>query len=311
MEFFKKQTRIPFMATRHWGYAIAGILILGSIAAAVVRGLNFTIDFTGGVTIEAVFPEVVDLDAVRTELARGGFGDAQAQNFGSSRDVIVRMPPLRDREATQVRNEVERLLKRVDPGAEVRRLDIVGPQVGAELRESAIWAFAFTVLFIFIYVMLRFHTWRLSLGAILATLFDPILVLGFFALTQMPFDLSVVAAILAVIGYSLNDKVVIFDRIRERFGVSRRLPIVQVLDESINQTLSRTVMTAFSVLMVLIALYALGGPVLQPFAAALLVGVILGHFSSIWIASALALDFGLKVEHLYPPAKKTPVDHLP
>ncbi len=311
MEFFKKQTNIPFMATRHWGYAIAGALILASLLAVVFRGLNLTIDFTGGVTIEAVFPDVVDVDAVRAELERGGFEDAQAQNFGSARDVMIRLPPLRDREATQVREEIQELLRRVDAGAEVRRLDIVGPQVGAELRESAIWAFFFTMLMIFIYVMFRFHTWRLSLGAILATLFDPILVLGFFALTQMAFDLSVVAAILAVVGYSLNDKVVIFDRIRERFSVSRRLPIVQVLDESINQTLSRTVMTAFTVLIVLIALYALGSAVLRPFAAALIVGVVLGHFSSIWIASALALDMGLKIEHLFPPEKKTPVDHLP
>jgi preprotein translocase subunit SecF len=179
------------------------------------------------------------------------------------------------------------------------------------LRESAYWSFGFAVLLIFLYVLFRFHTWKLSLAAILATLYDPIVVLGFFALTRMPFDLSVVAAILAVIGYSLNDKVVIFDRIRERFELNRRSPPAAVLDESINQTLSRTLMTAVSTLLVLVSLYLLGGAALQPFAAAMLVGVALGHFSSIFVASALALDFGLHAEDLFPSEKKTAADTLP
>jgi protein-export membrane protein, SecD/SecF family len=311
MEFFKRKTNFRFMEPRKWWYAIAGAFVIGSFALVAVRGLNLTVDFTGGVAIEAAFPNPPDLDAVRSGLERAGFEDAQAQNFGTSRDVMIRLPPIDAEEATQVRARVEEVLKEVDPGAEVRDLSVVGPQIGAELRESAIWAFVFTVLGIFFYVLFRFHTWRLSAGAIIATLFDPIVVLGFFALTQMPFDLSVVAAILAVIGYSLNDKVVIFDRIRERIHLSRRLPVIQVLNEAINETLSRTVMTAFSVLIVLIALYVFGGPVLQPFAAALLVGVILGHFSSIWVASALALDFGLKIEHLLPVERKHPVDNLP
>ncbi|HKZ73476.1 MAG TPA: protein translocase subunit SecF, partial [Steroidobacteraceae bacterium] len=285
MEFFKRKTHIPFMATRKWAYALAAACVLGSFALLAVRGLNLAVDFTGGITIEATFPRVADLDAVRRELVQAGYPDAQAQNFGSSREIVVRLPPVRGREASaRIRAEIETVLQRADAGAEVVRLDVVGPQVGVELRESAYWSFAFAMLLIFAYVWLRFHTWKLSLAAIIATLFDPVIVLGFFALTQMSFDLSVVAAILAVVGYSLNDKVVIFDRIRERFHINRRMPPARVLDEAINETLSRTLMTAISTLIVLVSLYTLGGPTLQPFAAAMLVGVALGHFSSIYVA---------------------------
>ncbi|MGH8284969.1 MAG: protein translocase subunit SecF [Steroidobacteraceae bacterium] len=312
MEFFKKATHVPFMGTRKWAYAISAVLITASFGGIAIRGLNLAVDFTGGVTIEATFPGTADLDAIRSELARSGLQDAQAQNFGSSRDVVIRMPPVKGRqEGARVRAEVESLLKRIEPRAEVVRLDAVGPQVGAELRESAYWSFFFAMLMIFLYVLFRFHTWKLSLAAIIATLYDPVLVLGFFAATGMSFDLSVVAAILAVVGYSLNDKVVIFDRIRERFHLNRRAQPAQVLDEAINQTLSRTLMTAVSTLLVLIALYVLGGPVLQPFAAAMLIGVGLGHFSSIFVASALALDFGLTSEDLFPSEKKTAADTLP
>jgi preprotein translocase subunit SecF len=300
------------MGMRKWAYAISAILAVGSLVAAAVDGLNLAVDFTGGITIEARFPVAADLDAIRAELARADYEDAQAQVFGTSREIQIRMPPVQGRmEGARVRADLERVLKRVHPQAQVVRLDLVGPQVGAELRESAYWSFGFAMLLIFLYVLFRFHTWKLSLAAILATLFDPVLVLGFFAVTGMSFDLAVVAAILAVVGYSLNDKVVIFDRIRERFQLNRRAPPEMVLDESINQTLSRTVMTAFATLSVLISLYALGGPVLQPFAAAMLVGVVLGHFSSIFIASALALDFGLNAESIFPSEKKTAADTLP
>jgi preprotein translocase subunit SecF len=312
MEFFRKATHVPFMGVRKWAYTASALLITGSIAAVATKGLNLAVDFTGGVTIEALFPAAANLDAIRSELARAGYEEAQAQNFGSSRDIIVRMPPLAGRvEGARVRADVEKVLQRVDPRADVVRLDAVGPQVGAELRQSAYWSFTFAMLLIFLYVLFRFHTWKLSLASILATLYDPVLVLGFFALTGMSFDLSVVAAILAVVGYSLNDKVVIFDRIRERFQMNRRAPSAQVLDESINQTLSRTLMTAISTLLVLVSLYVLGGPVLQPFAAAMLVGVALGHFSSIFVASALALDFGVGAEDLFPSEKKTAADTLP
>jgi preprotein translocase subunit SecF len=210
-----------------------------------------------------------------------------------------------------VRTHLEGALKGIDPGVQVVQLDVVGPQVGAELRQSAIYALFFTLLFIFIYIAYRFHTWRLSLGAILAVLHDPILVIGFFSITQTPFDLAVVAAILAVIGYSLNDTVVVFDRIRERFETNRRSASATVLDESINQTLSRTIMTKVVTAIVVVALLFLGGPVLKGFSEALLIGIIAGTYSSIYISSAIALDCGLTAEHVFPSVKKAALDHLP
>jgi preprotein translocase subunit SecF len=188
---------------------------------------------------------------------------------------------------------------------------VVGPQVGNELKLSALQALFFTLLGIFLYIAFRFHTWRLSFGAILAVLHDPILVLGFFALTQMSFDLAVVAAMLAVIGYSLNDTVVVFDRIRERFETNRRSAPEVVLDQSINQTLSRTIMTKVVTSIVVVALLFLGGPVLKGFSSALLIGIIAGTYSSIYISSSIALDFGLTAEHLFPSVKKAALDHLP
>jgi preprotein translocase subunit SecF len=233
------------------------------------------------------------------------------QNFGSSRDIAIRLPPDAKQSATEVRARLEGALKAADPGVQVVQLDVVGPQVGGELRASAMYALFFTLFFIFLYIAWRFHTWRLSLGAIFAVLHDPILVIGFFSITQMPFDLAVVAAILAVIGYSLNDTVVVFDRIRERFETNRRSAPATVLDESINQTLSRTIMTKVVTSIVVVALLFLGGPVLKGFSAALLIGIIAGTYSSIYISSAIALDCGLTAEHVFPSVKKAALDHLP
>jgi len=233
------------------------------------------------------------------------------QNFGSSRDIAIRMPPDAKLTATEVRARLETALKSIDPAAQVVQLDVVGPQVGSELKTSALYALFFTLAGIFVYIAIRFHTWRLSLGAILAVTHDPILVIGFFSLTQMSFDLAVVAAILAVIGYSLNDTVVVFDRIRERFETNRRSPPAVVLDQSINQTLSRTIMTKVVTSIVVVALLFLGGPVLRGFSAALLIGIIAGTYSSIYIASAIALDCGLTAEHVFPTVKKEAFDNLP
>jgi len=210
-----------------------------------------------------------------------------------------------------VRGRLEQILHGVDPGAQIQQVEVIGPQVGGELQRSAVQGLLATLLLIFGYIALRFHTWRLSLGAILAVMHDPILVLGVFSLTRTTFDLTVVAAMLAVIGYSLNDTVVVFDRIRERFHASRRLDPVLVLDQSINQTLSRTIMTKVVTLIVVVALYALGGPVLRGFSEALIIGILAGTYSSIYISSAVALDCGLKAEHLLPSAAKRPVDNMP
>jgi preprotein translocase subunit SecF len=193
----------------------------------------------------------------------------------------------------------------------VQQLSVVGPEVGSELETSAAWALFFTLVLIFAYIAFRFHTWRLSLGAILAVMHDPILVLGWFAASRTSFDLTVVAAVLAVIGYSLNDTVVVFDRIRERFESNRRLAPNVVLDQSINQTLSRTIMTKFVTSIVVVALLVLGGPALRGFSEALLIGVLAGTYSSIYISSSVALECGLTAEHIFPTVKKTAVDHMP
>ena len=311
MEFFKKQTNFPFMATRKVWYTLSAILMIGSVVSFATRGLNLGIDFTGGVSASATFSQAVNVDAVRAKLIQAGFKDPQVQSFGSSRDIAIRLPPDPTQNATAIRAKLESVLQSIDKSAQVRQLDVVGPQVGNELKTSAAWALFFTLLLIGIYIAFRFHTWRLSLGAILAVIHDPILVLGIFSITQTPFDLAVVAAILAVIGYSLNDTVVVFDRIRERLETNRRLPTEVVLDQSINQTLSRTIMTKVVTSIVVVALLFLGGPVLQGFSEALMIGIVAGTYSSIYISSAIALDCGLTAEHVFPSEKKAALDHLP
>jgi len=311
VEFFKKQTSFPFMATRKVWYTLSAVLMIASVVSFATRGLNLAIDFTGGVSAEAAFSQAADVDAVRSKLAAAGFKEPQVQNFGSSRDIAIRLPPDPSLNPTEVRSRLESALHSVDPSAQVKQLDVVGPQVGDELKSSATWALASTLALIFLYIAFRFHTWRLSLGAILAVIHDPVLVLGLFSVTQTSFDLAVVAAILAVIGYSLNDTVVVFDRIRERLEANRRLAPDVVLDQSINQTLSRTIMTKVVTSIVVVALLFLGGPVLRGFSEALMIGIIAGTYSSIYISSAIALDCGLTAEHVFPSVKKTALDHLP
>ncbi len=311
MEFFSHQTSFHFMATRKLWYALSAVLVIVSLVSFFTRGLNLAIDFTGGVNAEVNFTHAVDVDAVRTQLTAAGFHEPEVQSFGSSRDIVVRLPPDAKLAAGEARTRLESALRNVDAGAQVVQLDVVGPQVGSELKQSAINALLATLAGIFIYIFLRFHTWRLSLGAIVAVLHDPILVIGFFAITQTPFDLAVVAAILAVIGYSLNDTVVVFDRIRERFETNRRSAPATVLDDSINQTLSRTIMTKVVTSIVVVALLFLGGPVLKGFSEALLIGIIAGTYSSIYISSAIALDCGLTAEHIFPSVKKELLDQRP
>ena len=311
MEFFSHQTNFRFMATRKVWFALSVVLMIASLALLATRGLNWAVDFTGGVTAQASFPASADLSTVRTQLAAAGFHDAVVTYVGSARAVSIRLPPERDQTSTELSGRIERALQKVNSRATVSSLSVVGPQVGSELKRSAMWALAFTLLFIFLYIAWRFHTWRLSLGAILAVVHDPILVLGFFALSHISFDLNVVAAVLAVIGYSLNDTVVVFDRIRERFEGNRRLAPEVVLDQAINQTLSRTIMTKVVTSIVVVALLVLGGPVLRGFSAALLIGILAGTYSSIYISSAIALQCGLTAEHVFPTVRKTAVDHLP
>ncbi|MFM2287895.1 MAG: SecYEG protein translocase auxillary subunit [Pseudomonadota bacterium] len=311
MEFFKKATSFPFMSTRKVWYGLSIVLMVVSIASFFVRGLNFAVDFTGGVQVQASFPAAANIDALRSGLTSAGFREPQVQILGSVREVAIRLPAEAGQSGDVVRARVEGVLHAIDAQAEVTSLDVVGSQVGDELKSGAVKALGATLLLIFVYIMFRFHTWRLSLGAILAVLHDPILVLGAFSITYTSFDLPVVSAMLAVIGYSLNDTVVVFDRIRERFEGSRRLDPVVALDQSINQTLSRTIMTKVVTLIVVVALYVLGGPALKGFSEALIIGIVAGTYSSIYISSAIALDCGLKAEHLLATAIKKPVDDLP
>ena len=310
MEFFHRATSFPFMSTRKVWYGLSIALILISLGSLATRGLNLGVDFTGGVTVQATFPTAANRDAVTKALTAAGYAEPQVTIFGSAREVAIRLPPTK-LSIAEVRGKIEQILHGIDPGATIQQVEVVGPQIGGELQRSALQALIATLLLIFGYIALRFHTWRLSLGAILAVLHDPILVLGTFSLTRTTFDLTVVAAMLAVIGYSLNDTVVVFDRIRERFHTGRRLDPVTVLDQSINQTLSRTIMTKVVTLIVVVALYALGGPVLRGFSEALIIGILAGTYSSIYISSAVALDCGLKAEHLLSTAVKKPLDDLP
>ena len=310
MEFFHKVTRFPFMNTRKVWYGLSTVLIIASVALLVFRGLNLGVDFTGGVVVETNFTRAPNIEALRTALEKAGVANAQVQVFGSSRDIRVRLPPDPNAKGDQIGARILEVFTAVAPGVKVQSTAVVGPQVGQELFVKGGWALFATLVLILIYVLFRF-TPKLAFGAILAVLHDPICVIGFFALTQMTFDLTAIAAILAVIGYSLNDTVVVFDRIRERFHGSRRLDPVLVLDQSINQTLSRTIMTKVVTLIVVVALYALGGPVLRGFSEALIIGILAGTYSSIYISSAVALDCGLKAEHLLPSAQKRPVDNMP
>ncbi|HEU4589950.1 MAG TPA: protein translocase subunit SecF [Steroidobacteraceae bacterium] len=310
MEFFHKKTNFPFMATRKVWYTLSAILMVGSFISFFVYGLNFAIDFTGGISVEATFPKQVDIGAVRRAVIGAGFHDPQVSYLGSTRDVTIGLQPT-GQTADQVRPLFQSALATIDPGVKISALEVVGPQVGDELRYAAITSLAVTLLLIALYIILRFHTWRLSLGAILAVMHDPILVLGVFSITQTKFDLAVVAAILAVIGYSLNDTVIVFDRIRENFEKNRRQASHLTLDQAINQTLSRTIMTKVTTSIVVVALLLLGGEALRGFSEALLIGIVAGTYSSIWISSAVALSCGLKAEHVFPTVRKDPIDQLP
>jgi preprotein translocase subunit SecF len=312
MEFFHTVTRFPFMNTRKVWYGLSAALIVASLALVAIRGLNLGVDFTGGVTVETNFPQAPNIDQLRAALARAGVEGAQVQAFGSSRDILVRLPPAPTPTGDQIGARILEVFGGVDPGVKLLSTEVVGPQVGQELFVKGSWALVATLVLILIYVLLRF-TLKLAMGAIFAVLHDPICVVGFFALTQMTFDLTAISAILAVIGYSLNDTVIVFDRVRERARVSRKLSIVQVIDASINQTLSRTLMTKLVTLLVVVALLIFGGATLHGFSAALVIGILAGTYSSIYISAALALDFGLRAEDLMERKLTNPeeVDGLP
>jgi preprotein translocase subunit SecF len=279
------------------------VLILASIASLVVRGLNFGIDFTGGTLIEVGYPDPADLGALRDVLREAGYGDVQMQHFGTSRDVLIRVAPRADRASAQISEEILAALKRADAAVEMRRVEFVGPQVGEELTEQGGLAMLYALIGILIYVSLRFE-YRFSLGAVAALVHDVIITLGVFSLLQIEFDLTVLAALLAVIGYSLNDTIVVFDRVRENFRKIRKGGSEQVMNISVNETLSRTIMTGVTTLLVLTALVLLGGEVIHAFALALIIGIFVGTYSSIYVAGALALLLGVSKADLMPVQKE-------
>lgn len=311
MEFFHNKTSFPFMGTRRRWYLVSAVIIVGSLVSLGVRGLNFGIDFTGGVVMEFTFPQAADLEKVRADLASAGFGDAAVQSFGTTRDVLVRLLPREGGDVNAVGQSVLAAMQAGEPGVELRRTELVGPQVGQELAEKGALAILFTFLLILAYVAMRFQ-WKLGVGAIVAALHDPIVILGFFSMTGMVFDLPALAAILAVIGYSLNDTVVVFDRLRERFISMRKGTPEQVIDTAVNETLSRTIMTSLTTLLTVLSLLFFGGEVLRGFSVALTIGIVVGTYSSIYIASALALDLKLAARDLLPVQReKDAVDEMP
>jgi preprotein translocase subunit SecF len=311
MEFFKKRTSIDFMGKRSRWYAISAILIVASIGFLLIRGLNFGIDFTGGVVVEVAFTKAADIDEVRSALAAKGYDEAVVQSFGTTRDVLVRLLPEAGQDVNAVSRDVMAAVKSYDPTAELRRTEVVGAQVGAELAEQGALAALFAFLFIMGYVAMRFQ-WKLGVGSIIAAMHDPIIILGMFAATQMTFDLPALAAILAIVGYSLNDTVVVFDRIRERFVMTRKGTPTEIINLAINETLSRTLMTSFTTLTAVLSLLLIAGDMLRGFSIALAVGLVVGTYSSIYIASAIALDLKLNARDLMPVQKeKDAVDDMP
>jgi len=310
MQLFDRVPQIDFMGPRRIAVSISALLILASIVSFFVRGLAFGLDFTGGVIIEIAYPQAVALESVRPTLADAGYDQAVVQNFGSASDVLIRLPPLEgDEQGSTVGDEVLTALQTVYPGAELRRTEFVGPQIGSDLVESAGMAMLFVLLLVFGYIMIRFR-WKFATGAIAALVHDIIITFGFFSVTGLEFDQSVLAAVLAVIGYSLNDTIVVYDRIRENFRAMRRGTAENIINASINQTLSRTIITALTTLLVLFALLLLGGETVSGFSIALIVGITVGTYSSVYVASAAALYLDVSPTDLIPP-KREEIDDLP
>jgi len=313
MKLIKDNTSIDFLnrKPRLIAAVVAAILVLVSLGSLAVRGMAFGIDFTGGILLEVGYPEEANLDRIRQLMAEAGFEDVQVQRFGAATDVMVRLPPQPDTDPNTVRDSLRDTLAADEPDVELRRVEFVGPQVGEDLREQGGTAVIFALCMIFVYIMFRFQ-WKFSAGAVAALAHDVIITLGFFSIFGLQFDLTVLAGLLAVIGYSLNDTVVVFDRIRENFIAMRGATTLEAMNRSINDTLSRTIITGITTLLVLLALYYLGGESVASFSIALIVGIIVGTFSSIYVASAISLSLGISAQDLLPPEKDQKlVDDLP
>ena len=310
MEFLKEVPTIRFMALRRWWYALSAIVVVASIALVLVRGLNLTVDFTGGLVFEVGFSQPVDLEDVRAALAAGGVEDFQVRTYGTASELEVRLPPAGTGAATQAAERVVSALAAIDPAVKLNRTESVGPQVSKQLGEQAALAILMTLLLVLIYIAFRFR-WRFGVGSLVASMHDPIVAVGAIALLGIPFDLNVVAALLTILGYSVNDTVVIFDRIRELFPKMRKARPAEVIDRAINETLGRTIIVAGCALSSVIFLAVLGGETLRGFAVALAIGIVIGTYSSIYVAGAIALDLGATGRDFMPPEKRGEVDELP
>ncbi|MQL48032.1 MULTISPECIES: protein translocase subunit SecF [Photorhabdus] len=287
-----------FMRWDNVAFGISLLLLVASVFVMATRGFNWGLDFTGGTVIEIKLSQPADLDKMRDSLAKAGFEDPLLQNFGSSRDVMVRMPPLMGAANEELSKKVIKVINdSVDKDASVNRVEIVGPSVGAELAQNGAMALLAALICILIYVGFRFE-WRLALGAVLALAHDVIITLGVLSLFHIEIDLTIVASLMSVIGYSLNDSIVVSDRIRENFRKIRRGTSYEIMNVSLTQTLSRTIMTSATTLLVVLMLYIFGGAMLKGFSLAMLIGVSIGTISSIYVASALALKLGMKREHM-------------
>ena len=300
MQFLSLNHTVNFMRLRVATMILSIVLILGSLVSLGMNSLNWGLDFTGGTLIEVGYEESADLEKIRSELAGADFADAVVQNFGSSQDVLIRIAPRDGVKASAIGDQVLAALRADGETVDMRRIEFVGPQVGDELTEQGGLAMLVALLCILVYVAMRFE-WRFALGSVAALVHDVILTLGLFSVLQIEFDLTVLAAVLAVIGYSLNDTIVVCDRIRENFRKIRKGEPVEIVNISLSQTLNRTIITSLTTVLVLVALFYKGGALIHGFATALLFGIAVGTYSSIYIASSVALALGISKEDLMPP----------
>ena len=310
MEFFHKVPHINFLGVRKLAMTMSVVVLVAAVVSLATRGLNFGVDFTGGVTVQVAYPGSADLPKVRVALAAGGFENAVAQNYGTPQDVLIRLQAAKGDSDKDAGNKVLLALQKSDPAVKLMQVNFVGPEVGKDLANKGSIAFIATLVMILLYIVWRFE-WRLAVGAVAATLHDVVFVVGFFSLLHIEFDLNVLASVLAVMGYSVNDTVVVFDRIREDFRKMRKGTPMEIMNAAINETLSRTIITSGVTLLVVIALLILGGPILHGFSLALFVGIIVGTYSSIYIASATALMLGVSKADLMPVQKDKMVDDMP
>ena len=295
---------VNFMRFRRPAMILSIVLMVASVFSLATFKLNVGIDFTGGSIIEVGYPDAVELEPIRNALVENGFGDAIVQHFGSASEVLIRLVPDEGKDKAELSSEIIRILEGVSSSdIDVRRVDFVGPQVGEELTEDGGLAVLYALIAILVSVAFRVE-YRFSLGSVAALVHDVVITLGFFSLLQLDFDLSVLAALLAVIGYSLNDTIVVFDRVRENFRKIRKKSSVEIVNMSVNQTISRTLMTSFTTLLVLLSLFFLGGEAIHAFALALIVGVVVGTYSSIYVATTSALALGISRGDLLLPDKE-------